>query len=103
MPTCLRCNWVVNVPLEGKRLRELVTSMSHWLHLAGVRGTNNLQLEVRRNLDNFKAITMNTTKYYPICRHCLVEAYAEQIEDDFIRKYFEDSFFNYYKFDSVIY
>jgi len=101
LSTCLRCNWVLNAPLSGRTLHELIISTGHWLHCAGIIDAGRLQLMVWRDINGFKELIVDCVDGYQICRHCVMEIFALMINNQLIHREFENLFLKTYDFDSV--
>ncbi len=102
MPTCLRCNWVLNSPIKGIKLSELIGGVLQWLEFRDVKNINKLRKRLFRMIENYKIINNDTSKTLTLCRHCLMESISLLVPEK-LESEFKKTFIDVYFFDSVIY
>ena len=105
MSTCLRCNWVLNAPLNRERMSEMLGSMMEWLDYKGVKSTSAIKRKTLRVLKGFELISNplgGTGGMRWFCRHCLIECMMLLVPDGLMDE-FNNEFIKPYTFNSVIY
>ncbi len=97
MLTCMRCNWVLNSPLRGEKLTNLINGVLLWLNYRGVNSTS-VKKKLIKMISGYEQLTNNKD----ICRHCLMESISLLIPNK-VSEEFKKTFINAYTFNSVIY
>ena len=73
MQTCLRCNWTLNIPFEGTKIKELLSEAMRWLNVKNRKESEGVQRKIFNTVTNYKKIKNDLSKKFTICRHCLME------------------------------
>ncbi|MBD3312510.1 hypothetical protein GF352_03600 [archaeon] len=92
----------MNSPLEGNKLDELLGVSLQWLHSKGVQQVGGIKRRVEQMIRGYKGLSGNTSKDFPLCRHCLMESVSLLIPEE-LEEEFKKTFIDVYDFNSVIY
>ena len=102
MPMCLRCNWVLNSPINGAKLSSLLNGIMQWLHYRGFKQGSKAKHKVLSMIDSYKVLNNDTNESLALCRHCLMESVYLLVPRR-LKQEFKKTFIDVYDFNSVIY
>ena len=102
MQTCLRCNWVLNLPFNKGKMNELLDEAMRWLNVQDGEHGERIRRKVFTMIENYKKLKNDSSRKYTICRHCLMESIS-LLANCKVDEEFNKTFVNVYDFNSVIY
>jgi|GEM_PF-2186960 len=102
MQTCLRCNWVLNLPFNKGKMLELLAEAMRWLNVQDGEHEERIRGKILTMIKNYKKLKNDSSSEYTICRHCLMESVSLLASDE-VDEEFSKTFIDVYDFNSVIY